>query len=184
MSLDFEILPILFCIFPLRSPQFITSRMSIHYFSPSISLLFTNQKVTNWIANCYFSLRNSNECLAEQTGSILKWPLQKSGYMKRGGNAFSLKMEYSIKTTGRIILPAMQRTVVHANFHWKLVQRYDVFLKVARILEEKSFFSYVISKFFALFFLYLSWYRTFLFSKSYYNKRAHICEPFILTYLW
>ena len=60
----------------------------------------------------------------------------------------------------------MQRTVVHANFHWKLVQRYEVFLKVAWILEEKSFFSYVISKFSALFFLYLSLFRTFLFSKS------------------
>ena len=71
MSLDFEILPILFCIFPLRSPQFITSRMSIHYFSPSISLLFTNQKVTNWIANCYFSLRNSNECLSERNNCCI-----------------------------------------------------------------------------------------------------------------
>ena len=149
------------------------SRMFTHGLKQSDRLIINN---TKGCSDRYYDDRS-------QTGSILKWPLQKSGYMKRGGNAFSLKMEYSIKTTGRIILPAMQRTVVHANFHWKLVQRYDVFLKVARILEEKSFFSYVISKFFALFFLYLSWYRTFLFSKSYYNKRAHICEPFILTYL-
>ena len=30
-----------------KSPQFITSRMPIRYFSPFISLRFTNQKVTN-----------------------------------------------------------------------------------------------------------------------------------------
>ena len=39
-----------------------------------------------------------------------------------------------------MILPAMQRTVVHANFHWKLVQRYELFPKVPNILVEKSSF--------------------------------------------
>jgi len=41
----------------------------------------------------------------------------------------------------------MQRTVVHANFHWKLVQRYELFLKVARILEEKIFIPTLFSNF-------------------------------------
>ena len=36
-----------FSITAKKSPQFITSRMPIHYFSPFISLRFTNQKVTN-----------------------------------------------------------------------------------------------------------------------------------------
>ena len=74
---------------------------------------------------------------------------------EKGGNAFSLKMEYSIKTTGRIILPAMQRTVVHANFHWKLVQRYELFLKDARILEEKSSYLRYFRPFLSLFSFYL-----------------------------
>ena len=46
----------------------------------------------------------------------------------------------------------MQRTVVHANFHWKLVQRYELFLKDARIFEEKSSFL----RYFQTFRLFLS----------------------------
>ena len=53
-----------------------------------------------------------------------------------------------------MILPAMQRTVVHANFHWKLVQRYELFLKDARILEEKSSYLRYFRPFLSLFPIY------------------------------
>ena len=49
----------------------------------------------------------------------------------------------------------MQRTVVHANFHWKLVQRYELFLKDARILEEKSSYLRYFRPFLSLFSFYL-----------------------------
>ena len=60
--------------------------------------------------------------------------------MKRGTNDVFLQRHFLITTTGRTDSPRDARSVELANFHWKLVQRCEVFLKVARNLEENSSF--------------------------------------------
>ena len=67
--------------------------------------------------------------------------------MKMGTNDVFLQRHFLITTTGRTDSPRDARSVELANFQWKLVQRCEVFLKVAR----KSIF---IFKLLALFFLY------------------------------
>ena len=60
--------------------------------------------------------------------------------MKRGTNDVFLQRHFLITTTGRTDSPRDARSVELANFQWKLVQRCEVFLKVARNLEENSSF--------------------------------------------
>ena len=47
--------------------------------------------------------------------------------MKRGTNDVFLQRHFLITTTGRTDSPRDARSVELANFHWKLVQRYEVF---------------------------------------------------------
>jgi len=54
MSLSFEISQKNFLKWRAKSPQKVAFRMPFHYFSPFISLLFTNPKVTNCPAIRYF----------------------------------------------------------------------------------------------------------------------------------
>jgi hypothetical protein len=52
--------------------------------------------------------------------------------MKRDTNDCFSITAFSYNNNGENYSPRDARSVELANFHWKLVQRYEVFLKVAR----------------------------------------------------
>ena len=60
--------------------------------------------------------------------------------MKRDTNDCFSITAFSYNNNGENYSPRDARSVELANFHWKLVQRYEVFPKVPNILEEKSSF--------------------------------------------